>query len=78
LSIKYVFFSLQIQIYPNNSNVNANIFFANSDDDDTVGRAYPATICSSKLTYRIGIVEWTKTDILSGEVSYENHINSGN
>ena len=64
------FFSNQINIYATNPNINANVFFANSDDDSTGGIAYLAKICSSELKYRIGIVEWTKTDSLSGEVSY--------
>jgi hypothetical protein len=34
-----------------------------------MGIAFLAKICSSELKYRIGIVEWTKTDSLSGEVS---------
>ncbi len=64
------FFSNQINIYATNPNINANVFFANSDDDSIMGIAYLAKICSSELKYRIGIVEWTKTDSLSGEVSY--------
>ena len=70
LTIFVDFFSLQIQIYATNPNINANVFFANSNDDSTMGIAYLANICSSELKYRIGIVEWTKTDSLSGEVSY--------
>jgi hypothetical protein len=38
-----------------------------------MGIAYLSKICSSKLKYRIGIVEWTKTDILSGEVIFTFH-----
>jgi hypothetical protein len=47
------------------------VFFANSDNDDTRGIAYLAKICHNELKYRIGIVEWTKTDSLSGEVSFD-------
>ncbi len=65
------FFSNQINMYATNPNIDANVFFANSDDDSTMGIAYLAKICSSELKYRIGIVEWTKTDSLSGEVSYD-------
>jgi hypothetical protein len=36
-----------------------------------MGIAYLAKICSREPKYRIGIVEWTKTDSLSGEVSYD-------
>ena len=70
LDIFVDFFSNQINIYATNSNINANVFFANSDGDSTMGIAFLAKICSSELKYRIGIVEWTKTDSLSGEVSY--------
>jgi hypothetical protein len=63
------FFSNQITIYATNPNINANVFFANSDNDSTRGIAYLAKICHNELKYRIGIVEWTKTDSLSGEVS---------
>jgi hypothetical protein len=66
-----IFFSYHIQSYATNSNINANVFFANSDNDNTRGIAYLAKICSTELKYRIGIVEWTKTDSLSGEVSYD-------
>jgi hypothetical protein len=65
------FFSNQINIYATNPNINANVFFANSDNDSTMGIAYLGKICSSELKHRIGIVEWTKTDSLSGEVSYD-------
>ena len=62
------FFSYTIQRYAKNPNINVNIFFANADHDSTMGIAYLAKICSNELKYRIGIVEWTKTDSLSGEV----------
>jgi hypothetical protein len=69
--IRYVdFFSYQIQRHATNPNINANLFFANSNNDARMGIAYLANICSSELKYRIGIVEWTKTDSLSGQVSY--------
>ena len=57
-------------MYTTNPNINANVFFANSDNDDITGIAYLAKICYSVLKYRIVIVEWTKTDSLSGQVSY--------
>jgi len=62
------YFSRQIEIHANNPNINANIFFGIYDNDNNPGRAYPSTICSSKLTLRIGIVEWIQTDIHTGEV----------
>jgi len=65
------FFSNQINIYATKPNINSNIFFANSDDDSIMGIAYRAKICSTELKSRIGIVEWTKTDSLTGEVSYD-------
>jgi hypothetical protein len=66
-----IFFSYHIKSYATNPNINANVFFANSNDDSTMGIAYLAKICHNELKYRIGIVEWTKTDSLSGEVSYD-------
>jgi hypothetical protein len=57
-------------MYATNPNINANVFFAYSENNSNRGISYLGQICSNELKYRIGIVEWTKTDSLSGEVSY--------
>ena len=62
-------FSAKIERYVTDPQFNANIFFANGNDDATLGISLKiGKICSSILKYRIGIVEWTKMDLLTGEV----------
>jgi hypothetical protein len=57
-------------MYSTNLNINANVFFANSDNESFSGIAFTSTICSREPKYRTGVVEWTNTDLNSGEVSY--------